>query len=110
MVKMSKEDFENGIGVLMKVCNQDLIDDIGKLAVAIRDDGPNSHNEELSKECKTYETMYNTTYKPAVDTLIKDFQDSFDFMEFMEKQSVGSLGVKDAGFNVKRANVAKTVI
>lgn len=104
MVTLNKQDFEDGIGIVRKAANEDVIEDINKLASALSNEGENEMKASLMEQCRKFQGVYNNTFKPSIDALIKLFDDSFDYTEFMEKQTVSELGTTDAGFDVKALN------
>jgi hypothetical protein len=104
MVSLSKQEFEDGIGIVRKAANEDVLEDINKLAASIANEGDNALKDTLLEQCKKYQAVYNQTFKPAIDSLIKVFDESFEYAEHMEKASVGELSTTDAGFETKGLN------
>lgn len=110
MVKLSKEEFEEGIGVIRKVANDDVIEDVNKLAQVIAQEGDNQLKDSLLEGCKKYQDCYNNQFKPSIDALISVFNESFDYAEHLEKSSVGELGSIDTSFETKGLNPASVNI
>lgn len=104
MVTLKKEDFENGIAIVRKAANTDILDDINRLAAVIAQEGDNELKETLLEQCKKFQAVYNDSFKPPIDELIALYNESFEYAEFLEKQSVGELGTTDASFSVSRLN------
>lgn len=104
MVSLSKEEFEQGIAIVRKAANEDVLEEINKLAASISNEGDNNLKESLLEGCKKYQNIYNQTFKPSIDSLISVFDESFDYAEHLEKARVSELNATDAGFETKNLN------
>lgn len=98
MLKLNKEELQDGIGVIVQAANTDIIDDVQSLADAIKADGDNDMKEKLLVQCGKLQAVYNESFKPAMDGLIADFGSAYEIAELLEKSDVGSVSNIDASF------------
>ncbi len=98
LVTLDKEEIEEGIGVLIKVANQDLLDDIKNLADALSKEADNVQLEQLYKNCVTFQAGFNDGFKESMDKLINDFSQVFDIAAVREKSSISEVKPMNAAF------------
>lgn len=98
LVTLNKEEIEEGIGVLIKVANQDLLDDVKNLADVLKQEADNVQLEQLYKNCVAFQAGFNDGFKESMDKLINDFGQVFDIAAITEKASISEVKPMDASF------------
>lgn len=106
MMTLDKQQLDDGVGVLIKSANTDILAECNDLAQAINSDGDNDMKDKLLEACNKYQRVYNESFKPSVDKVIASFRGTYDIAELMEKADVGDIKTTDASFSTKAVDPA----
>jgi len=106
MMQLDKNTLEEGIGIIIKASNTDIISDIEELAKAVSSDGENDMKVKLMESCTKFQHTFNETVKPSFDGLISAFQGTYDIAELLERAEVGDISTVDASFDTKAVDPA----
>lgn len=98
MVNLDKEQLDSGIGQIIKAANTDVIEDVKELADALKSEADNELIAQVIAAGNKFQNIYNDSFKPSVDALIKDFRAVYDIAEILEKADMGEVSAADAGF------------
>ncbi len=100
MLKLDKNEFEAGIGLLKKATNEQVCADIKQLAASLSVGGDdNELLTQVYEACVTFQRNYNDSYCPSMGALAEEFKQEFDITEWLEKMAnVGTVDKMDAGF------------